>query len=375
MLIKNTKYSYNDIAIIPTVVSSVEHRKQCKPYDENGFLPIFAAPMSTVVSNENYELFEKNKIYPILPRNEEYCLRVEYALSDKWSAFSLAEFKDLFCDDTLYEKYKDIPKKALIDVANGHMKCLFKAIKKAKDLYGKSLTIMMGNIANPQTYLECLKSGVDYVRSGIGGGEGCITSSNLGLNFPQASLIEAMVQFKNDLKKSKDLCDADMPKIIADGGIRNFSDVNKALALGADYVMIGGLFSRLVESSAKTFYYDRNNDIVELHPLNGDKIIEQNSIFSFEKDGKIHLVDKIYKLFYGMASKNGQIDINGKKTKTSEGCSKTLECTTNLNKWAENMSDYIKSAMSYTNCTNLYQFRNNVDCVIISENAKKAINK
>ena len=49
----------------------------------------------------------QNKIYPILPRNEEYCLRVEYALSDKWSAFSLAEFKDLFCDDTLYEKYKE----------------------------------------------------------------------------------------------------------------------------------------------------------------------------------------------------------------------------------------------------------------------------
>lgn len=179
MLIKNIKYTYNDIAIMPTVISSVEHRKQCNPYDENGFLPIFTAPMSTVVSNENYELFEKNKIYSILPRNEEYSLRVEYALSNRWSAFSLAEFKDLFCDDTLYEKYKEIPKKALIDVANGHMKILFKTIKKAKDLYGKSLTIMMGNIANPETYLECLKCGVDYIRVGIGGGEGCFVKDTI----------------------------------------------------------------------------------------------------------------------------------------------------------------------------------------------------
>ena len=46
-----------------------------------------------------------------------------------------------------------------------------------------------------------------------------------------------------------------------------------------------------------------------------------------------------------------------------------------FNKWTENMSDYLKSAMSYTNCTNLIQFKNNVDCIIISENSKKSINK
>lgn len=375
MLIKTPKYSYDDVAIMPTVITTVEHRKQCKPYDENGFLPIFAAPMSTVVSEENFELFEKNKVYPILPRNEEYCLRVKYSLENKWSAFSLAEFKDLYCDEQLVDNYIKMPKKALIDVANGHMKCLFKTIKKAKELYGDTLTIMMGNIANPQTYLECIKYKVDYVRVSIGGGLGCITSTNVGCNFPIASLIDAMVTLKNDIKKTKGLCDSELPKIIADGGIRNYSDVNKALALGADYVMIGGLFSRLVESSAKTFYYDKNNDIIELHPLNGDKINEQNGIFSFEKDGKIHLVDKIYKLFYGMASSNGQIDINGAKTKTSEGCVKTLECLTNLDKWIDNMESYLKSAMSYTNCMNLTQFKNNVDCIILSENAKNAINK
>ena len=62
MLIKSIKYCYVDVAIIPTVTSCVEHRKQCKPYDENGFLPIFTAPMSSVINSENFELFEKNSI-------------------------------------------------------------------------------------------------------------------------------------------------------------------------------------------------------------------------------------------------------------------------------------------------------------------------
>lgn len=179
MLIKSIKYCYDDVAIMPTVTSCVEHRKQCKPYDENGFLPIFTAPMSSVINSENFELFEKNNIYGILPRSEPYETRLNYCLNNKWSAFSLAEFKDLFCDEQLVDNYKNMPKKALIDVANGHMKVLFKIIKKAKELYGESLTIMMGNIANPETYLECAKCGVDYVRCSIGSGMGCFVKDTL----------------------------------------------------------------------------------------------------------------------------------------------------------------------------------------------------
>ena len=62
---------------------------------------------------------------------------------------------------------------------------------------------MMGNIANPETYLECAKCGVDYVRCSIGSGMGCITSSNLGLHFPNASLIDAIVTYKKGIKKIK----------------------------------------------------------------------------------------------------------------------------------------------------------------------------
>ena len=62
MLIKEVKYCYNDIAIVPAVKSNVEHRSECNPfigqYGES-YLPIFTAPMSTVVNKENFKLFEE----------------------------------------------------------------------------------------------------------------------------------------------------------------------------------------------------------------------------------------------------------------------------------------------------------------------------
>lgn len=373
MLIKELKYSYNDISIVPAVISQINHRHECNPYDKNGFLPIFTAPMSTVVNIENFDLFEKNKIYPILPRNESLENRIDNLLKSKWSAFSLSEFNDLFCNEELYQTYEKVSKKALIDVANGHMKCIYDSVKKAKSLYGDTLKIMIGNIANPETYRECVKANVDFVRVSIGSGMGCSTTSNTSTHYPIASLIDEMVKIKREIIESTN--NTNITKIIADGGIRNFSDVNKALALGADYVMIGGLFSSLVESCAKTFYYDINDDIVELHPITDDEVFEENGIFHYKKNNKIHIINKIYKIFYGMASRNGQIDINGKKTKTSEGLVKTIECTTNLYKWAENMTDYLRSAMSYTNCKTLDEFNKNVNCVLISNNTFNSVNK
>ena len=179
MLIKELKYSYNDISIVPAVISQINHRHECNPYDENGFLPIFTAPMSTVVNIENFDLFEKNKIYPILPRNESLEIRMDNLLKSKWIAFSLSEFNDLFCNEELYQTYEKVPKKALIDVANGHMKCIYDSVKKAKSLYGDTLKIMIGNIANPETYRECVKANVDFVRVSIGSGMGCFVKDTL----------------------------------------------------------------------------------------------------------------------------------------------------------------------------------------------------
>lgn len=374
MLIKEMKYSYNDIAIVPAVKSNVEHRSECNPFTgqfNNSDLPIFTAPMSTVVNEQNFNLFEKNHIIPILPRNFDLETRIDYLRRGKWTAVGLQEFEDLFINnDWDMEIYPDV--NVLIDIANGHMSKLHDMIYYAKVKYKWSnrFKIMAGNIANPMTYYELAKAGCDMIRVNIGVGEGCITWSNLGTGYPCASLISEIYKIKKELEHAGEWT----PLIIADGGIRNYSDVNKSLALGADYVMIGGLFSKLVESAAPTFYYDK--DGVSIHEINPfEHKIDAYPDGTFDIDEE-YIVDNLHKVFYGMASRRGQEDINGEKKKTSEGIQKILPATTNLRKWSENMIAYMQSAMSYTNCLYLDDFNpENVDVIIISPQTKESINK
>lgn len=198
----------------------------------------------------------------------------------------------------------------------------------------------------------------------------CITSSNTGIHFPMASLIYETYEIKKKLEHAGE----NAPFIIADGGIRNYSDVIKAIGiLGADYVMIGGLFSTLVESAAQTFYYGKDGkSIQEINPF--EHKIDAHPDGTFDID-ETYIIDNLHKVFYGMASRRGQEDIQGKKIKTSEGIEKVFDCTTNLRKWTENMIAYMQSAMSYTNCFYIDDFNpENVDGIIISQQTKKSIN-
>lgn len=374
MLIKEMKYSYNDIGIVPAIKSNIEHRSECNPFTgqfNNSDLPIFTAPMSTVVNEQNFNLFEKNHIIPILPRNFDLETRTDYLRRGKWAAVGLQEFETLFINnDWDMEIYPDV--NVLIDIANGHMSKLHCLIHDAKVKYKWSLRfkIMAGNIANPMTYYELAKAGCDYVRLSVGSGSGCITSTLTGIHYPIVSLIDETYKIKKKLEQIGEW----PPMIIADGGIRDYDDVNKALVSGADYVMIGGLFSKLVESAAPTFYYDK--DGVSIHEINPfEHKIDAYSDGTFDIDEE-YIVDNLHKVFYGMASRRGQEDINGEKTKTSEGVEKVFDCTTNLRKWSENMVTFMQSAMSYTNCMYLGDFNpENVDCCVISNQTQESINK
>lgn len=369
---KELKYSYNDVSIVPAYVSTIKHRSECNPFLDNGKLPIFTAPMSTVVGVDNFDLFESNHINAILPRNIDLETRIEYAKNGKWVAFSLAEFDELFTSRLNIDIFSnDNIKHILIDVANGHMMSIYESTLKAKNIFGDTIEIMVGNIANPASYRLAYEYGVSYIRVSIGSGQGCITSSNTGIHFPNASLISETFNVKKEISQTQNVPMENLPKIIADGGIRNYSDVIKALALGADFVMIGGLFASLVESSGTLFYYDENKKI---HIID-DKfsIKEQEGVFFNINDDTI-LYNDMYKVFYGMASKRGQLDINGEKTKTSEGVTKHLKVTTNMDKWVDNMASYLRSAMSYTN-TRKVQNLNEATVILISNNTYNSVNK
>ena len=377
---KKMTYGYNDISIQPARRSYIEHRSECLT-KKDGHLPIFAAPMSTVISDKNYNIFNSNGIVPILPRNIDISIRDKYMKEGKWVAYSLSEFEEII---NAYESF-NTPAHILIDVANGNMAKIFTLSKKAKQKFGKdNIIIMSGNIANPETYKEYCKAGIDYVRCGIGGGSGCITSSNVSIHYGVVNLLSEIYNIKKDIETycKYETCEYQtVTKIIADGGIRNYSDVIKALALGADYVMIGSVFSKLIESCAITYGYDKNNKMYTINPIDGKTTIRENdgyfSITRKDDDcGEGYMVDKLYKVFYGMASRRGQEDLFGKKKWTSEGTEKHFECTTNIDKWSKNMNDYLASAMSYCDIEDIHDFNpDNIETFLMSNNLQNSINK
>lgn len=371
---KEVALAYDDVAIIPSSISRINHRTECNPFDENGFLPIFASPMSTVVNESNFSLFEENKIIPILPKTNDITLetRIKYSTNGKWAAYSLDEFESIFANT---DSKMNLTSKTyvLIDIANGHMKRTFDLVEIAKKMYGDNIIIMVGNIANHETYYYATKSGVDYIRVGIGNGEGCLTYDLTGVNYPMASLIEKMVEFKEYARASLGNS-MKLPKIVADGGIRNFRDVNKALAIGADYVMIGGLFARLYESASPCLLYNVYSEFMS--SLSGLNIpIETKSGTELLSDPNFEYSDKpkykgknvvVEKMFYGMASKNGQEDRNNEQ-KVPEGLAKRVQASMRMSDWVEIMEHSLKCVMSYSDSANLEEFRNKATLTRISE--------
>lgn len=367
------KLSYDDITLVPKAVTDICSRSDCNPYDEDGFLPIFASCMSSVVSMDNAKDFNREGIRVVIPRSYSLEERFDYLLNDynkhfmkgfNFVAFSLSEAETYFHKDSSICPPSLInPKHPLhicIDLANGHMKCLLELVKKIKRDYGSRIVIMTGNIANPETYRAYEEAGVDYCRCSIGTGAVCSTSSNVSVHYPIFSLLEEIYAIKKDIKGK---C-----KIIADGGIRGFRDIQKAL-IYADYVMIGGLFNKMIESAGKTtygtFYWN----------IRGKKIARPLKTFlKYGKEVPKDKYDEVYKLIkankltvwkevFGMSSKIAQSLINQansietKRLKTSEGLLKYQKVEYDIAGWAENERDYLRSAMSYTNSRTLEEYK------------------
>lgn len=314
--------SFNDICLIPAVISEIEHRSECNPYLDNGMLPLFTAPMTSVIDENNWKVFKENKINTIIPRSVNWETRLD--LSDKtFIAVSLSEFKRLV---DFYHPIQTIY--ICVDIANGHMKKLLDLCKKAKEKFGDMMQLMAGNIANPDTYLEYAKVGIDYVRCGIGTSPICTTSANSGIHYPMVSLLKEIVKIRSTVDAWIDYGDSTyitVPKIVADGGFSNFDQIIKALAIGADYVMLGKIFAMSEEACG---------DVV---PTKDEKYMRK---------------------YYGMSTKRAQTEFGNTELKTAEGIETLVPIKYTLTGWCDNFISYLRSAMSYTNSRNLNEFKN-----------------
>ncbi|MHB9013690.1 MAG: IMP dehydrogenase [Ignavibacteriaceae bacterium] len=133
----------------------------------------------------------------------------------------------------------------IIDTAHGHSMGVLKTIKEARKKF-KYEQLIAGNIGTYQAALDLLDCGVDAVKVGIGPGSICTTRIVAGIGVPQITAIADVYR----AVRNKGI------PLIADGGIKQTGDVAKAIAAGADSVMIGGLFAGVEESPGETILYE-----------------------------------------------------------------------------------------------------------------------
>lgn len=315
------QYSLNEITLLPSYMpTDISSRSQVNPFTEDGNLPIFVAPMTSVVDENNYQKFIDNKVIPILPRN---CIDTRDQ-KDIWHSYSLQEFEAIVNSPRDYNGYH-----ILIDIANGHIQKLYDLVKMAKSKW-PGIIIMVGNIAHPALYQYCCQARVDYVRVGIGGGSVCSTSVQTSIHASHQWMIEGIKKIQNKLMSGyqSSFMQEDFPyftKVIADGGINRLDKAIKCLAIGYDYVMMGKCFAECEEACGE----------IAVLP-----------------EGKM-------RCYYGMASLKGQEMISGSATKNPEGIETWIPVTNTLPKFTAQFEAALRSTMSYVGAHNLDELRNN----------------
>ena len=176
---------------------------------------------------------------------------------------------------------------------------------------GDELTIIAGNVATPEGYKDLSEWGADAVRIGIGGGSICSTRIQTGHGVPT---FQSVLDCK--------YVDADA-KIIADGGIKTAGDMVKAIAAGADFVMLGSMLAGTDESPGQVF-------------VTGD--------------------DKKYKVYRGMASVEAQVDWRG-EARSLEGVSTTIPYKGSVVSIMDGLRQNIRSGLSYSGARSIKEFQ------------------
>ena len=177
---------------------------------------------------------QKKEDYPDACKDNNGRLRVGAAIGVSEDAFDRA--------GALVDVEVDV---IIIDTAHGHSKGVLNSIAHIKKSYS-DLAVIAGNVATGDGAKALIDAGVDGVKVGIGGGASCTTRMIAGVGVPQLTAIMDAVD------KAKGFS---IP-VIADGGIRYSGDVAKALAAGADTVMLGSLLAGMDESPGETILYE-----------------------------------------------------------------------------------------------------------------------
>jgi IMP dehydrogenase len=207
-------------------------------------VPFFSSAMDTVTESKMSIAIAKAGGMGIIHRNLDIKKQSKEVkkVSDKKLLVGAAigtNLEDLDRTKSLLDNGVDI---IVIDTAHGHSEKVLKTLTKIKKIV-KNIPVCVGNIATGDAAKKLYNSGADILKVGIGPGSICTTRMVAGIGVPQ---ISAILDVKKALSKKK-------IKIISDGGIKFSGDIAKALAAGADAIMMGSIFAGTDESPGKKF--------------------------------------------------------------------------------------------------------------------------
>ncbi len=220
----------------------------------------------------------------------------------------------------------------VIDTAHGHSEKVIKTLSKIKKI-NNNIPICVGNIATADAAKKLYNSGADIIKVGIGPGSICTTRMVAGIGVPQ---ISAIMEVKKALK-NKNI------KIISDGGIKFSGDIAKALAAGADAIMMGSIFAGTDESPGKKF------------KLKG-KIYKQ-----YRGMGSIGAMSS------GSANRYFQKNFKDKSKFVPEGVEGRVEYKGNVSKIIYQLKGGLRSSMGYIGAKNLNQISKNAKFIKITK--------
>ena len=242
-------FTFDDVTLVPkysSILPSEAVTSTKISHNLNLQIPLMSSAMDTVTESKMAIALSKSGGIGVIHRNLSIQKQIREVKKVKKNNFPVGAAIGVNPKD-IERVYKLLEAKVnliVIDTAHGHTQKVLSMIKKIKKKFKKS-TLCAGNIATGKAAKFLADAGVDIVKVGIGPGSICTTRLVTGIGVPQLS---AILEVKKALKNYK-------TSIISDGGIKFSGDIAKAIAAGADAVMIGSLFSGTIESPGKTFKY------------------------------------------------------------------------------------------------------------------------
>jgi IMP dehydrogenase len=237
---------FDDILLVPHDSSPILSRshidlamKLGNPNNPEGIIdiynPIISAPMESISSYAMLSAISEAGSIGMTCRSDDIDLKIKTSseINRKRIGISIS-ISDIYDNSTINKILSSYIRIILLDVANGHLGLVAKAVSDLRSMVTPSTHIMCGNVSSYPAYKMLMDAGADSVRVGIGGGAACTTRMVTGFGAPTLSSIMDIYSHVED---------DEVNGIIADGGIKNSGDIVKALGAGASAVMLGSLLA------------------------------------------------------------------------------------------------------------------------------------